>query len=335
MVIKDLLTGNTATGGGNLNVGAIGASLYTPLQLTGTGNVTSLRLSYWRNGVNTGIGGYIQVYENMILDLSVMAAAAESLLKSTVTTTNTYDYVSVSYTEGSTAYTIALYVIHCPARYAKFATSTSLQNLSDYSDGYFERPDFAISGSSPLVGNYYTQRVWYGQRAASQYIGYRNEGASGTPTNVAQGYGWNLANLSNIEFRVNGNGGTWGYARYKRRYPYCPDRTKRVTLKWLNSYGLYDWLHVYAYQIQPVVQSYYYGGARVTSYTITLAIPITDENNTAILSLCRSADIQGVCPIDINQWARVTVTNPTAYLVQGGALGKSVNLKCKFELIEA
>ena len=139
MVIKDLLTGNTATGGGNLNVGAIGASLYTPLQLTGTGNVTSLRLSYWRNGVNTGIGGYIQVYENMILDLSVMAAAAESLLKSTVTTTNTYDYVSVSYTEGSTAYTIALYVIHCPARYAKFATSTSLQNLSDYSDGYFER----------------------------------------------------------------------------------------------------------------------------------------------------------------------------------------------------
>ena len=61
MVIKDLLTGNTATGGGNLNVGAIGASLYTPLQLTGTGNVTSLRLSYWRNGVNTGIGGYIQV----------------------------------------------------------------------------------------------------------------------------------------------------------------------------------------------------------------------------------------------------------------------------------
>ena len=51
MVIKDLLTGNTATGGGNLNVGAIGASLYTPLQLTGTGNVTSLRLSYWRNGV--------------------------------------------------------------------------------------------------------------------------------------------------------------------------------------------------------------------------------------------------------------------------------------------
>ena len=127
---------------------------------------------------------------------------------------------------------------------------------------------------------------------------------------------------------------TWGFIRYERKYPYCPDANKRVTLRWLNSHGLFDTRFFDKYRIVPNYLINYSGGNRILSYEVTVGTTVTADNEKALLQLSRTTDVAGVFPIDTTQWARVTITNPTAFNAQGGALGRSVNFKCKFEILE-
>lgn len=327
MVVRNLLNNATATGNGSLDLSGIGAGIYSPIRFESVGSVTSIRLIYYRGGSSTGVFATVIPYENTVVDISSMASAVPSIMEVTKTSAGSiWDYVLVNYVESGTTYNLTLRVINNSCANTKYATSVSTGYLSDYGNGKFNRLDNAITFVSPLTGQPFNNKVMYGQTANSQYI---QTGGS----NVPNGYMWNTANPSDVTL-MNNSGGYWGYVRYERKQPYCPDAKKRVTLKWLNSYGLYDSMYFLQYRIQPTYQTNYSGGNRVTSYNVTVSVVVTSDNEKALYWLSRSADVQGVFPITTNQWAKVTITNPNAFNSQGGALGRTVNYTCKFEIVE-
>ena len=70
------------------------------------------------------------------------------------------------------------------------------------------------------------------------------------------------------------------------------------------------------------------------SYDVTVSVVVTDDNQNALYWLSRSGEVAGVFPLDTYQWARVTIQNPNALNIQGGATGRVAAFKCKFEIIE-
>ena len=335
MNVRNLITNAVSTGNGTLDIGSIGLGIYRPIRLEGVSAVTSIRLIYYRGGSSTGVFGTVVPYENSVIDISAMASAVPTIMELTKNITggtSVWDYITLNYDEGSTTYNMQLRVINASAANAKFATSASTGNLTDYASGNFNSLDFAVSFNSPLTGRPFNSKIVYGQTANSQSVSSMPIGG-GTSTTLPNGFSRNIANPPSVQI-VNTSGSIWGYVRYARKYPYCNSPNKRVTLKWLNSYGLYDSMYFDQYRIQPTYGINSSGGNRVTSYEVTVGTVVTEDNERCLYWLSRSPDVQGVFPIDTNQWARVTIMNPNAFNAQGGALGRTVNYKCKFEIIE-
>lgn len=338
MIIRNLLTNVTTAEAGYTVIGSIGAGIYRPIRLEQVGAVTNIALIYSRNGVNKA-AAVITPYEGAILDVSMMAAATPSITESINTGlgfTDFVDMVQVQYVEG-TLKSIFMRVIHSPAADAQFATSASTRNLSDYGNGLFNQLDFDSAAfiNSPLTGKPFNLALRYGQLTAgsSGSLRYRNNGtgisAVWSNSSVSQG-----PRQPTREFRTADDAHTWGWARFERKYPYCPDPNKRVTLRWLNSKGAYDTMFFDQYRIVPNYLVNFSGGNRVLSYDVTISVVVTDDNQNALYWLSRSGEVAGVFPLATNQWARVTIQNPNALNIQGGATGRVAAFKCKFEIIE-
>lgn len=336
MIVRNLINNTTASGNGTLDIGSIGLGIYRPIRLEGVSADTSIRLIYNRDGSSTGVFGTVVPYKNSIIDISAMSSAVPTIMELTKNISggmSVWDYITLNYDEGGTTYNMQLRIINAASANAKFANSPlSTVNLTDYASGNFNSLDFAVSFNSPLTGVPFNNKIVYGQTANNQSIASMPIGG-GMPTVLPNGFSRNIANPSSVQI-TNTSGSIIGYVRYARKYPYCSDRNKRVTLKWLNSYGLYDSMHFYKYRIQPTYTINSSGGNRVTSYEVTLGVVVTEDNERCLYWLSRSPDVQGVFPIATNQWARVTIMNPTAFNAQGGAMGRAVNYKCKFEIIE-
>lgn len=338
MIIRNLLNNETATAAGIMAINGIGAGLYNPIRLEQVGSVTSIALIYSRNGA-TKATAVVTPYEGTVLDMSMMAAATPSITESInagLGFTDFVDNVSIQYTEG-TFKSITIRVIHTPAAYAQFATTASTRNLSDYGNGLFNQLDFSCASflNSPLTGAPFNFALRYGQLTANSdgRLRVRNNG-TGTSlvwpnTGISQG-----SNQIFREFRTANDAGVWGYARFERKYPYCPNPNKRVTLRWLNSKGAYDTMYFDQYRIAPTYLVNFSGGNRVLSYDVTINVVVTDDNQNALYWLSRSGEVAGVFPLATNQWARVTIQNPNALNIQGGATGRVAAFKCKFEIIE-
>lgn len=338
MIIRNLLNNQTAAAGGGMSIGGIGAGIYRPIRLEQVGSVTSISFIFSRNGAQKATAT-VTPYEGAVLDLSMMAAATPSITESInagLGFTDFADRVQISYT-GDTLKSIMLYVIHAPAADVRFADSSSTRNLSDYGNGLFNQLDFSCSSflNSPLTGAPFNFALRYGQRTANSdgRLRYRDYGVgtSDVWSNLAALKG---ADLPNREFRTSNDASTWGYAYFERKYPYCPDPNKRVTLRWLNSKGAYDTMYFDQYRIVPTYLVNFSGGNRVLSYDVTINVVVTDDNQNALYWLSRSGEVAGVFPLATNQWARVTIQNPNALNIQGGATGRVAAFKCKFEIIE-
>lgn len=335
MRIRNLLNNATATAAGHLNIGGIGAGIYRPIRLEQVGAVTSIALIFSRNGA-TKATAVVTPYEGAVLDVSMMAAATPSITESInagLGFVDFADYVSIQYMEG-TLKSIGMYVIHSPIADGTFAITASTRNLSDYGNGLFNQLDFNCSSflNSPLTGTPFNFALRYGQTTTN---------SDGRLTMRAGGAGtWGNDDISAVanqpmrEFGTAGNTATWGYARFERKYPYCPDPNKRVTLRWLNSKGAYDTMYFDQYRIVPTYLVNFSGGNRVLSYDVTINVVVTDDNQNALYWLSRSGEVAGVFPLATNQWARVTIQNPNALNIQGGATGRVAAFKCKFEIIE-
>ena len=338
MIIRNLLTNATAGEAGSLTLGGIGAGIYRPIRLEQAGSVTSIRLIYSRNGA-TKATAVVTPYEGAVLDMSMMAAATPSITESInagLGFTDFVDSVQILYTEG-TQKSITMHVIHTPAADVRFADSPSTRNLSDYGNGLFNQLDFSCASflNSPLTGAPFNFALRYGQRTANSdgRLRYRDYGVgtSGVWSNLVTLQG---ADLPFREFRTANDARVWGNARYEHKYPYCPDPNKRVTLRWLNSKGAYDTMYFDQYRIVPTYLVNFSGGNRVLSYDVTISVVVTDDNQNALYWLSRSGEVTGVFPLATNQWARVTIQNPNALNIQGGATGRVAAFKCKFEIIE-
>lgn len=338
MIIRNLLNNTTATAGGAMYVPGIGAGIYRPIRLEQVGSVTSIALIYSRNGAQKATAT-VTPYEGAVLDMSMMAAATPSITESInagLGFTDFVDSIQILYTEG-TLKSITIRVIHAPAADARFTTVASTRNLSDYGNGLFNQLDFSCASflTSPLTGTPFNFSLRYGQYTANSAgrLRYRTIGTSTSyiweNAGISQG-----ANQPNREFRTADDASTWGYARFERKYPYCPDPNKRVTLRWLNSKGAYDTMYFDQYRIVPTYLVNFSGGNRVLSYDVTINVVVTDDNQNALYWLSRSGEVAGVFPLAINQWARVTIRNPNALNIQGGATGRVAAFKCKFEIIE-
>lgn len=338
MIIRNILDNYTATAGGSLTIGGIGAGIYRPIRLEQVGSVTSIDLIFSRNGVKKA-AATVTPYEGAILDMSMMAAAAPSITESTnagLGFTDFVDAVSILYTEG-TLKSINVNVIHAPISDGRFATWKSTRNLSDYGNGLFNQVDFNCASflNSPLTGAPFNFALRYGQLTANSDGRLRarlnGTGTSGTWANTDVSA---TANQPMREFRTANDASVWGYARFERKYPYCSDPNKRVTLRWLNSKGAYDTMYFDQYRIVPTYLVNFSGGNRVLSYDVTINVVVTDDNQNALYWLSRSGEVAGVFPLATNQWARVTIQNPNALNIQGGATGRVAAFKCKFEIIE-
>lgn len=338
MIIRNLLNNETATAAGVMAISGIGAGLYNPIRLERVGSVTSISLIYSRNGT-TKATAVVTPYEGAVLDLSMMAAATPSITESInvgLGFTDFADSVQILYMEG-TQKSITIRVIHTPAAYARFATTASTRNLSDYGNGLFNQLDFGCVSflNSPLTGTPFNFALRYGQITANSdgRLRFRNKG-TGTSDIWANTLVSTAANQPMREFRTANDASVWGYARFERKYPYCPDPNKRVTLRWLNSKGAYDTMYFDQYRIVPTYLVNFSGGNRVLSYDVTINVVVTDDNQNALYWLSRSGEVAGVFPLATNQWARVTIQNPNALNIQGGATGRVAAFKCKFEIIE-
>lgn len=338
MIIRNLLNNQTATAAGTLWITGIGAGIYRPIRLEQVGSVTSISLIYSRNGAQKATA-VVTPYEGAILDMSMMAAATPSITESInagLGFTDFVDSVSIQYME-STLKSIMLRVVHAPAADARFATTASTRNLSDYSNGLFNQVDFNCSAflNSPLTGTPFNFALRYGQLTANSDGRLRvRVGGAGTSSVWAMGSYQEIANIATHEFRTANDASPWGFARFERKYPYCPDPKKRVTLRWLNSKGAYDTMYFDQYRIVPTYLVNFSGGNRVLSYDVTINVVVTDDNQNALYWLSRSGEVAGVFPLATNQWARVTIQNPNALNIQGGATGRVAAFKCKFEIIE-
>lgn len=335
MIVRDLITNATVTAAGTLNVGSISPGIYRPIRFEQTGSVTSILLRYSRNGAGVA-DAKILPYENSVVDVSTLAALYPSITEATMNVAGGggfADLVAVNYVEGGVSRSLSLRVINVASKNARFATEVLNGNLTDYGNGRFNLLDFYLSKVSPLTGMPFSLKVVYGQTSASDKLSFIYRGGpAGGPIPNGDYFPANPA--YDVEFRTSTGKGTWGYARFERKYPYCPDASKRVTLRWLNSFGLYDSMYFYQYRIVPNYLINYSGGNRILSYDVTVGTTVTADNEKALLQLSRTTDVAGVFPIDTTQWARVTITNPTAFNAQGGALGRAVNFKCKFEIVE-
>lgn len=338
MIIRNLLTNQAATAAEVLYIGSIGAGIYRPICLEQVRSVTSIQLIFWRNGAQKATAT-VTPYEGAVLDLSMMAAATPSITESINTGlgfTDFVDKVRILYTEG-TLKSIDLNVIHAPAADARFSITASTRNLSDYGNGLFNRPDFICNSflNSPLTGVPFNFALRYGQTTANSDGRLRARYNGGSSMVWANGeYMSSTLNPTYLEFRTANDASTWGWARFERKYPYCHDPNKRVTLRWLNSKGAYDTMYFDQYRIVPTYQVNFSGGNRVLSYDVTLSVVVTDNNQNALYWLSRSGEVAGVFPLATNQWARVTIQNPNALNIQGGATGRVAAFKCKFEIIE-
>lgn len=335
MIVRNLLTNATVTSGGTMVIGGIGAGIYRPIRFEQTSGVTSIIVSYLRNDADA-IEANVVPYERAVLDLSSMAPAFPSYVEVTKTAgeMGIEDLIRIYYVEGGTNKMILMPVFNVAAANGRFYDAQWTGNLSDYADGKFNNLDFAISYNSPLTGVPFNNRIYYGQLIRSNTLYSRPEAGS-VNTAIQNGTAWNTANPSNLRIMSRNGTTTWGYVRYATKYPYCRNVSRRVTLKWLNSYGLYDSMYFDSFRVEPEYQLNATGGNRILSYTVTLNTVVTPDNNLALYWLSRSQSVMGVFPIDTTQWAKVTIENPAAYNVQGGTLGRTVSFKCKFEIVEA
>lgn len=338
MIIRNLLNDATVTAAGTMYIGGIGAGLYRPIRLEQVGSVTSIQFTFLRNGAAKATAT-VTPYEGAVLDMSMMAAATPSITESInvgLGFTDFADNVQIQYIENALK-TITIRVIHAPVATARFADVADTRNLSDYGNGRFNEVDFSSTSflNSPLTGAPFNFALRYGQLTANSdgRLRVRNNGVGTSAV-------WGNATLSPSfqpsmrEFRTANDASTWGYARFERKYPYCPDPNKRVTLRWLNSKGAYDTMYFDQYRIVPTYLVNFSGGNRVLSYDVTINVVVTDDNQNALYWLSRSGEVAGVFPLATNQWARVTIQNPNALNIQGGATGRVAAFKCKFEIIE-
>lgn len=338
MIIRDLIANGTVGEGGVRFMYGIGAGIYRPIRLEQVGSVTSINLIFSRNGAQKATAT-VTPYEGAVLDLSMMAAATPSITESInagLGFTDFVDYVQIQYMEG-TLKSIGLQVIHAPVSDGRFAAQPYNRNLSDYGNGLFNQLDFSCASflNSPLTGAPFNFALRYGQITANS-DGRLRVRVGGASTSFIWGMGETqvTANLATHEFRTANDAAVWGYARFERKYPYCPDPNKRVTLRWLNSKGAYDTMYFDQYRIVPTYLVNFSGGNRVLSYDVTINVVVTDDNQNALYWLSRSGEVAGVFPLATNQWARVTIQNPNALNIQGGATGRVAAFKCKFEIIE-
>lgn len=338
MIIRNLLTNATAGEAGSLTIGGIGAGIYRPIRLEQVGSVTSISLIFSRNGAQKATAT-VTPYEGAVLDISMMAAATPSIMESInagLGFTDFVDHIAIQYMEG-TLKSIAMAVIHAPIADGHFSISGSTRNLSDYGNGLFNEVDFSSTSflDSPLTGAPFNFALRYGQFTANAdgRLRYRNNG-KGTSDIWANTTLSASIQPSMREFRTANDARVWGYARFERKYPYCSDPNKRVTLRWLNSKGAYDTMYFDQYRIVPTYLVNFSGGNRVLSYDVTINVVVTDDNQNALYWLSRSGEVAGIFPLDTNQWARVTIQNPNALNIQGGATGRVAAFKCKFEIIE-
>lgn len=338
MIIRNLLTNETTAEAGFTIIGGIGAGLYRPIRLEQVGSVTSISFIFSRNGA-TKATAVVTPYEGAVLDMSMMAAATPSITESInkrLGFTDFVDLVTIQYIDG-TLKSIAMRVIHSPVADGRFTSQASTRNLSDYGNGMFNQLDFSCSSflNSPLTGTPFNFALRYGQLTANSdgrlRVRVNGVGASDVWANATAA---NYANQPDREFRTANDASTWGWAHFERKYPYCPDPKKRVTLRWLNSKGAYDTMYFDRYRIVPTYLVNFSGGNRVLSYDVTINVVVTDDNQNALYWLSRSGEVAGVFPLATNQWARVTIQNPNALNIQGGATGRVAAFKCKFEIIE-
>lgn len=336
MIVRRLIEGGTFTAGDTTTLHGIGAGIYRPIRLEQVGSVTSMALIFSRNGTQKA-KATVTPYEGAILDISMMAAATPSITESVnAGLTDFADFVTIQYTEG-TPKSIGMRVIHAPIADGRFSDQSSTRNLSDYGNGLFNQLDFSCGSflESPLTGTRFNFALRYGQHTANQdgrlRVRINGTGTSGIWANKDLSQS---ANQPNREFRTANDASTWGWARFERKYPYCPNPNKRVTLRWLNSKGAYDTMYFDQYRIVPAYLVNFSGGNRVLSYDVTINVVVTDDNQNALYWLSRSGEVAGVFPLATNQWARVTIQNPNALNIQGGATGRVAAFKCKFEIIE-
>ena len=266
-----------------------------------------------------------------------------------------YDTVSVSFV----ATRMALNVGGCAAPYSLGDTDKTARGsasymgyLTDYRDGYFNAltreetgqrsgGDFldagngvSATGATFLNSVYYPSYEgaamqlylidkvgWLGTRISTNYLsGYRP-----TPEEYFQrdkAYIWG-GDPSKITL--------YGVERYKKKLYYDEPLEKKIILRWLNSRGAWDSMYFVNFKMAPQINS----TGTVDSFDFNVSVVIDWDNEEALYYLTRSPYIMALTPSDVGQWGWATSESNGVFALQGGNIGKTLNLKFNYKINQA
>lgn len=123
----------------------------------------------------------------------------------------------------------------------------------------------------------------------------------------------------------------YGVERYKKKLYYDEPLEKKIILRWLNSRGAWDSMYFVNFKMTPQINS----TGTVDSFDFNVSVVIDWDNEEALYYLTRSPYIMALTPADVGQWGWATSESNGVFALQGGNIGKTLNLKFNYKINQA
>lgn len=266
----------------------------------------------------------------------------------------------ILYNHGSTSVTLivsrmCLNVGGCAAPYVLGGTDKTDRGelayvgyLTDYRDGYFnllgreeigQRSGGEFSGALQVndTGLVFVNSVYYplpyGTNMEMHLIDGNGEVTSTVSQNVGSGarigpeagYAFSDKVYSFLNWKL------YGVERYKKKLYYDEPLEKKIILRWLNSRGAWDSMYFVNFKMTPQINSM----GTVDSFDFNVSVVIDWDNEEALYYLTRSPYIMALTPADVGQWGWASSESNGVFALQGGNIGKTLNLKFNYKINQA
>ena len=226
--------------------------------------------------------------------------------------------------------------------------------LTDYQDGYFNLlgqtaaggngGDYIYAGGAhqmTAVGPPFYNAVYFPPRQGLTMNVYAMQ-ESGEPASLLLGgykSGYRISN--NVRWAEDaktyimadgtGTNRQYGFERYRKKAHYELPLEQKVALRWLNSRGAWDSMFFASYKLSPQINA----TGTVDSYDFNVSVVIDWDNEEALYYLTRSPYIMALTPADVGQWGWATSESNGVFALQGGNIGKTLNLKFNYKINQA
>ena len=224
--------------------------------------------------------------------------------------------------------------------------------LTDYRDGYFnylgmeELGSFFAGGfgsngqGTSSTGASFLNNVNFPSAGYPMYVAATDNNGSithGIINGIASGdrpspaYHWAYENKVYYYPVSDESQVIYGVERYKKKVHHEVPTEKKIILRWLNSRGAWDSMHFVNFKMTPQLNS----TGTVDSYDFNVSVVVDWDNEEALYYLTRSPHIMALTPADVGQYGWATSESNGVFALQGGNIGKTLNLNFNYKINQA